>query len=519
MKSGLRIASGVLVVASGLLLGGLVSIRISRAAGAQQCPPNVYCPPAKKAPPKKKPVKKVPVKKPPKPPKQPAPPKIAAHRPERVLELPFNPTVDGQLEAQTSGLQIIETSPTVRSFIHYNDYSLRTPPNAPFSLQFASDVQSCEVLLFEQQTADTQIPLKKDQNGEFVPSPANGVMPVSGDYLVRVQYRTGEAKPAPIAYALRARKPQPGLDDPTDGTIHWQTSRRVQNPTVANAWIYADDYQVALNRADRVTLQFAPGDPKMANYFSVRLYDPQARQEVPLVKEGQSQDYLITRSGVPPRTGAYQLIVQYSVADPKVAQVPYRFTFRRRGISRDGYRERMSKITASYLDNSDSRNITKAVEELNKLKALDPALPEAYELLGRIYFTDLRDYSQAEEAMRQAIERGGQVSFRVRFDLNQIKKPGNKPVELAKWKTPRLGELEIRSGQIRLTETGDQALLILTPQMISGLSSDATAMIAIRPADGKTAWYVLPERQMPVEAELIRRLIDRYGRGLPSASQ
>lgn len=536
MKLRFRMTIRTTVPLTGLLLVWYIdAAMLSAGAVSAQCPPGVYCPPKTPTTPKPKPTRRP--KKTPKPKPTPkatpsAAPTIGAHYPQQTLTLPFNPTESGVLEVKTAGLQIIESAPGVKSYIHYQDYRLSVPPKAPFSLQFAAAVPGCEVLLFELKNPDQKnfdqrnpetplIQLRRGSGNEFLLSPVNGVLPTSDSFLVRVQYSTSKAKPEPIAYALRARKLHPGIDDLTEGTIHWQTSQPSQNPKVAGALTYADDYLVTLSKADRVTLQFMPEDAKTAGYFSVRLYDPQGNQELPLIKEPQGSDYQLTRAGVVPRTGPYKLSVQFNSADDRQPQVRYKFVFRRKGLSRDGYRERMSQIVNSWLDNPDNRNVVRAVEELNKLRAQEPNEPAAYEYLGRVYFNDLRDYGRAEELMRQALERGGQVSFRVRYDLNQIKKPGSKPVEVSKWKTPRTGELEIRNGEIRLSEADGQKqpLLVLTPQMISGTSVEASAQLAIRQAHSKNAWYVVPERQVYPESELIRRLIDRYGRNLPSTTQ
>lgn len=69
------------------------------------------------------------------------------------------------------------------------------------------------------------------------------------------------------------------------------------------------------------------------------------------------------------------------------------------------------------------------------------------------------------------------------------------------------------------TDGQKQPLLVLTPQMISGTGVEASAQIAIRQAGGKNICYIVPERQVSLESELIRRLIDRYGRNLPSTTQ
>ncbi|MFN7947415.1 MAG: hypothetical protein U0Z53_18845 [Blastocatellia bacterium] len=531
-----------MTVRTGIILAGLLLVvwyidaatLAARTLGAQ-CPPGVYCPPKTPTTTKPKPTRapKKPPKSKPTPKATPTPaPTVGAHYPQQTLTLPFNPTESGSLDVKTAGLQIIESAPGVKSYIHYQDYALKTPPNAQFSLQFAAAAPECEVLLFELKNSDQKsfdqrnpetplVPLRRVSASEFLPAPPGGVLPASGSFLVRVQYSTSKVKPEPIAYALRARKLQPGIDDLTEGTIHWQTSRQSQNPAVAGALTYADDYLVTLSKSDRVMLQFMPEDAKTAGYFSVRLYDPQNNQELPLIREAQGQDYQVTRSGVVTRTGPYRLSVQFNSADARQQQVRYKFAFRHKGLSSIGYRERMAQIINSWLDNTDNRNVVRAVEELNKLKAQEPNEPAAYEYLGRIYFNDLKDYGRAEELMRQALERGGQVSFRVRYDLNQIRKPGNKPVEVGKWKTPRTGELEIKNGEVRLSETDGQKqpLLVLTPQMISGTGVEASAQIAIRQAGGKNICYIVPERQVSLESELIRRLIDRYGRNLPSTTQ
>lgn len=95
-----------------------------------------------------------------------------------------------------------------------------------------------------------------------------------------------------------------------------------------------------------------------------------------------------------------------------------------------------------------------ALDLLRELASEEPTRPEAYELMGQIYY-ERGDFPRARQMMRQAIETGGQVKFSVTHDHMG----GPNPVDSAtrQWEVYCTGDLIITSSSLRFesSDSGD----------------------------------------------------------------
>ncbi|MEM4213717.1 MAG: PEGA domain-containing protein [Candidatus Methanomethylicaceae archaeon] len=92
-----------------------------------------------------------------------------------------------------------------------------------------------------------------------------------------------------------------------------------------------------------------------------------------------------------------------------------------------------------------------ALDLLRELASEEPARPEAYELMGQIYY-ERGDFPHARQMMRRAIQNGGQVKFSVTHDHM-----GVVDLEKRQWKVYCTGDLIITSSSVQFesSDSGD----------------------------------------------------------------
>ncbi len=200
--------------------------------------------------------------------------------------------------------------------------------------------------------------------------------------------------------------------------------------------------------------------------------------------------------------------VQIPNVEATAAPIAYTLKLNLTGLTDDGYRARLQQLILAF-NASGGKGADLAIAKLEQLARDEPRKAGAYERLGLLYLYQRHDLTQALRQMEQSLKLGGAAIFQITHD-SQWRQPDRKGQTLT-WKDQRRGWLNIRSGQIEVTNSDEASLISASEQQIKeiGRVKDAP-VIELKGSTRNQSRYFAPSSNDQAEVEAIINLIKTH---------
>lgn len=268
---------------------------------------------------------------------------------------------------------------------------------------------------------------------------------------------------------------------------------------------YYDEYALTALGGEVLVIQLQSANTTLA----VQVFDKE-RAGLPILKDPRTGEFRLDTpdGGLPPGDGEYRVRVQIPNVEANAAPIAYTLKLNLTGLTDDGYSARLQQISLAF-NASSGKGGDVAITKLEQLARDEPRKSGAYERLGMLYLYHGRNLQQALAQMEQAIKLGGSAIFQITHD-SQWRQPAGKGQALT-WKDERNGWLNIRSGQIEVTNSDEASLITASGQQIKEIVRMKDApVIEIKGIGRNPSRYFSPSTKNEAEVEAIINLIKTH---------
>jgi len=289
------------------------------------------------------------------------------------------------------------------------------------------------------------------------------------------------------------------LNQAANGNLDPKTAGRLTQSS------YYDEYALTALGGELFVIQLQSANPTLA----VQVFDKE-RAGLPILKDARTGEFKLDTpdGGLPPGDAEYRVRVQIPNVEANAVPIAYTLKLNLTGLTDDGYSARLQQISVAF-NASGGKGGDVAITKLEQLARDEPRKPGAFERLGMLYLYHRHDPTQALKQMEQALKLGGAAIFQITH-ASQWRQPAGKGQALV-WKDERISWLNIRSGQIEVTNSDEASLITASGQQIKEIGRmKGSPVIEMKGSGGNPSRYFAPFTKNEAEVDAIVNLIKAH---------